>query len=375
LVEYQRRDFKTILNKYKYIDGWFWCRYSVNPYNGCEFSCTYCDSRSHKYHLHPEFGQIVYVKNNVGPMLDSRISRARTLLLDVVGTGGTCDAYQPAEAVFGNTREVLGVLLKHGYPALVSTKSVLVKRDCELFGSVARASWCTVAVTVTTVDEELAGFLEPSAPRPQARLDAIREIKEAEPDVQTGVHLIPVVPFLCDDEESLRSVVSAAKAAKADFVLFGGGMTLRDNQARWYLRELRGRYPELVEEYLEIYEATLSEEKGYEGRYTPRSGYQRRINKRLLEICREAGISPRMKRFIPDDFRRVNYLVAQELMNESWERQMLGKAWTNLYWAGANINNLKESIEGVSERGELGMIRNVNHEVEAKVLNLMGRLG
>ena len=110
MIKYVPRDFKSILNKYKFIDSWFWCRYSINPYNGCEFACTYCDSRSHKYHLQPEFDQLIYVKNDVGTMLDDRLRRARTLLPDVVAMSGTCDAYQPAEASYQNTRQCLGAI-------------------------------------------------------------------------------------------------------------------------------------------------------------------------------------------------------------------------------------------------------------------------
>jgi len=110
MTRYIPKDFKTILNKYRFVDSWFWCRYSINPYNGCEFACTYCDSRSHKYHLHSEFDHLVYIKSNIGAILENRLRRARTLLPDVVAIGGTCDAYQPAEETYKNTRQCLEVL-------------------------------------------------------------------------------------------------------------------------------------------------------------------------------------------------------------------------------------------------------------------------
>ena len=65
MIKYVLKDYKTIFNKYKFIDSWFWCRYSINPYNGCQFAGTYCDSRSHKYHLHPEFDHLIYIKGNI----------------------------------------------------------------------------------------------------------------------------------------------------------------------------------------------------------------------------------------------------------------------------------------------------------------------
>ena len=155
VVRYEKKEFKSILNKYKFIDNWFWCRYTLNPYNGCEHACTYCDSRSHKYHLHPEFDQVIIVKNNVGEMLDKRLTRARTLLPDAVAMSGSCDPYQPAEEKFGNTRECLEVLAKHKYPVQIGTKASIVTRDIPLFEQIAENNWCTVCITITTTDNEM----------------------------------------------------------------------------------------------------------------------------------------------------------------------------------------------------------------------------
>jgi len=187
MVKYIPKDFKTILNKYRFIDSWFWCRYSINPYNGCEFACTYCDSRSHKYHLQPEFDHLIYVKNNVGPMLERRLSRARTLLPDVVAIGGTCDAYQPAEEIYNNTQQCLEVLLKYHYPVIISTKSTLILRDSDILCQIAEDTWCTVGITVTTCDEGLARFLEPGAPSPKERLERGQgDKKKASQDTNRG---------------------------------------------------------------------------------------------------------------------------------------------------------------------------------------------
>lgn len=61
-VAYEEKEVKSVLNKHKFIDSCFWDRYSVNPYQGCEHNCTYCDARSHIYNLHPEFEHIIHVK-------------------------------------------------------------------------------------------------------------------------------------------------------------------------------------------------------------------------------------------------------------------------------------------------------------------------
>ncbi|MDY6911206.1 MAG: radical SAM protein [Chloroflexota bacterium] len=367
-VEYIYKDFKSILNKMKFIDNWFWCRYTLNPYNGCEFACTYCDSRSHKYHLHPDFDQQILVKINVSEMLDNRLRRARTLLPDVVAIGGTCDSYQPAEAEFHNTRKCLEVLLKHHYPVFLSTKSTLVLSDLDLLVQIADDTCCTVAVTVTTTDSEMARFLEPNAPDPASRLEVIRTIKSRAPQIQVGVNLIPIVPFLTDSEESIEAVVWRTKESGADFILFGGGMTMRDNQASWFLSKLSERFPHMIERYEQLYQGKYSTDAGYTGRYEPTGSFYSRINNHILAMCKKHEINFRIKRFIPDDFRRWNYTIAEILLDESYLMMIQGKPSTILFWAGQNIQNLTESIVDVAARGELRTIRNVGPALEQRIL-------
>lgn len=67
----------------------------------------------------------------------------------------------------------------------------------------------------------------------------------------------------------------------------------------------------------------------------------------------------------------IGYLIAQKLLDEAYVSQMLGKPWTNTFWAGQNINNLKESIQDIAARGELQKIRNVNPSIEESLLDLL----
>ena len=304
-------------------------------------------------------------------MLDNRLGRARTLLPDVVGIGGTCDAYQPAENKYKNTRAVLEVLLKHRYPVFISTKSLLILRDLDLLSQIAKDSWCTVGITITTLDEGTTNFLEPKAPNPDERLATVHEIKKKCPEMQVGVHFIPIVPFLCDNDENLERVVRSTKDAGADFILFGGGMTMRDNQALWFLKRLQGEFPHLVHKYEDLYKFEYKPDKDYNGQYEPKKSYLKSVHKKLFALCEKYKIDFRIKRYIPEDYRKYSYIVAQNLLNGSYLAQMLGKSWWNTFWAGQNINNLKEDIREVAKRGELDKIRNVNKEVEKLVLEFL----
>jgi DNA repair photolyase len=365
-IKYEKKKFKSILNTFKFIDSWFWCKYSLNPYNGCEFACTYCDSRSHKYHLHSDFDQTVIVKENVKEMLDNRLSRARTLLPDIVAISGSCDPYQNAEKKFENTRQCLEVLVKHNYPVNISTKSTFVTRDIELLSTIGKYAWCAVSITITTNDDKLSGFLEPNAPVPAKRFETIKELKKNK-YLQVGVNLMPIVPFLYDSEENLEELIRLSKDAGADYILFGPGMTMRDNQAAWFFKRLNDEYPDLVEKYLKLYNAELTPENEYKGSYGPSKSYSKKITKKILELCEKYDLSYRMKRFIPDDFRKLNYMISEEFLNEAYVLQFTGKPWTNLFWAGQNIQNLKVSIAEIANRNDLQSIRNVNDSLEKRI--------
>jgi DNA repair photolyase len=195
----------------------------------------------------------------------------------------------------------------------------------DILSRIAEDTWCAIGVTITTLDRKLAGFLEPRAPSPEKRLNVIKEIKQRRPEIQAGVNFIPIVPFLGDDERNMREVVLGAKMVGADFVLFGAGMTLRDNQASWFMRRLSDEFPHLVEEYDELYQAKYSPSEGYSGRYEPSKTYLKRIHRKMLELCERHQLAFRIKRYIPEDFRKQNYLVAQKLLDESYLCQLLGR--------------------------------------------------
>jgi len=374
MPRYIEKEYRSIINKMKFIDSWFWCRYTLNPYQGCEHDCIYCDARSHRYYLHPDFEETVYVKKNAAHMLDLRISRARTLLPDVVATGGVCDCYQPAEKEFRNTRQILKVLAKHRWPVHIGTKSPLVLRDLDILSRIACDTWATVSFTITTTDEEVGRFLEPQVVPAEERFRAIERIKEHDENIKAGLTFMPIVPFLEDHQENIESVIRRAKEAGADYVLFSPGMTMRDNQALWFMKRLSKDYPELVAKYEDIYRFGYSK-TDYTGSYTPKKSYMKRVGSRVLRTLERYAMPSRIKRFIPDDFRKMNYIIAGKLLEQAYQLQLAGRAWTNVHWAGMNIQNLKEAIEDVAARGELREIGNVDPEIEAFISDELGSSG
>ncbi len=164
-----------------------------------------------------------------------------------------------------------------------------------------------------------------------------------------------------------------AKEIKADYVIFSAGMTMRNNQAIWFLKRLSKEFPELIPKYEDIYQFTYMSDQ-YNGTYAPKKSYFRKITKKVLEEINKYKIPYRIKRFIPNDYRRINYIISEKLLNQAYDLQIEGKAYSNTHWAGQNIQNLKESIVEVAERDELRGIRNVNREIESFVYEEIDRI-
>ncbi|MHA1266031.1 MAG: radical SAM protein [Candidatus Helarchaeota archaeon] len=362
MVSYKLREFKTIINKLKYIDSWWYIRYTINPYQNCEHRCVYCDARSERYHLTEDFEQVIIVKQNVKEQLDLRLRRARTFLPDITAMGGVNDAYQPAEAKYKNTRQILEVLLKHRYPVSISTKSTLILRDLDLFQKIADKTWCELSFTITTLDEEISNFLEPRAASPEARFAALEQIKQDHPVIHTGVNFMPIIPFLTDSEENLEAIVRNAHERQVDRISFAG-LTLRDRQAAYFLQKLKEKYPHFIEKIHQL----------YKGNYVPvDKEYLFRISKKMVHLCRKYSMSYRVKRWIPSDFRRVNYLVAQDLADEAYNIQITkGRGYQHKLWAANHINNLKESIVDLALKGELERIPNVRGKLKEEIERLI----
>ena len=95
------------------------------------------------------------------------------------------------------------------------------------------------------------------------------------------------------------------------------------------------------------------------------------INKKMFELCEKYNMPVRMKRFIPDDYRKYNYIIAEKLLNKAYVLQSTGKHWSNIYWAGQNIQNQKESVADIAKRGELRQIRNVGDKIEKMILEVI----
>ena len=225
--------------------------YTLNPYRGCEFGCKYCYARyAHEFMelRDPElFERKIYAKQFRPIAFRAELRRLKKG--DTVWIGTATDPYQPAERRFNVTRQMLEAIAgERSLDIGITTKSDLVARDTALLARIASKNKMRVHMTITTLDERLARLLEPLAPRPALRLEAIAKLTEAGVAVSVLAH--PVMPLINDSEASLDSVCEAAARSGASS-FSAAPLFLQPCAQKVFLPFLEQRFPHLVRRYRE----------------------------------------------------------------------------------------------------------------------------
>ena len=229
---------KQILSRNR-STAWFGTDYTMNLYRGCCHGCIYCDSRSACYGIE-DFGRVRAKENALALLRDELRRKVRP---GIVGMGSMSDPYNPFEGELQLTRHALELLDAYGFGAAIATKGDGITRDIDVLRCMREHVPVLCKVTVTTTDAALAARVEPNAPSPARRMEAVARLAEA--GLFAGVLLMPVLPFLEDNVENVRAVAEAAAEAGARFVYPAFGMTLRDQQREYYYQALEKGFPGL----------------------------------------------------------------------------------------------------------------------------------
>jgi len=255
--------------------------WTLNPYRGCEFGCKYCYARyTHEFMEMwdgRDFERKIYAKVPAPDLLRAELRQAKDKGLPIA-LGTATDPYQPAEKQFEITRRMLEVFIEfEGLEFSITTKSVLILRDLELLRRVSDRHRFSVHMTVTTTDERLARLLEPKAPPPIRRLEAVKQLSEA--GVRVGVNAMPILPGLNDFDRHLDALARAASAAGARF-LYGNILFLTPSAMKQFMPFLEKEFPRLAKHYRKLYahSAYLN------------GDYKNRITKLLAELRARYGL-------------------------------------------------------------------------------------
>lgn len=247
-VEYFTLQAKSLLNRCvsKRQMPFTW---TINPYRGCEFGCRYCYARyTHEFmemRDSLDFERKIYVKQQTAWLLRQELGKVKPG--EEIAIGTATDPYQPTERRFEITRSILQEMAQHrGLEIGIVTKSDMVVRDIDVLRDVAKHNSLFINLTVTTVNTKLARLLEPRAPRPDLRLQALSTLAQA--GLSAGVICAPVLPGITDSPAALEKLVRAAKEAGGKYI-YANALFLKPCSANVFLPFLEKEFPQLVLEY------------------------------------------------------------------------------------------------------------------------------
>lgn len=241
---------KTIVSGYKENPHWFGINYGMNIYKGCCHGCIYCDSRSNCYQI-IEFDR-VRIKENSTEIIKKELKSKKTK--GVVGTGAMSDPYNPFEEKFMLTREALKVVDENRFGISIATKSDLITRDIDILKRVQSHSPTIIKITITTYDDNLCKKIESNVCPTSKRFKALKKLSDN--GIYAGVLLMPILPFINDNEDNIKNIIKKAYQSGAKFVFtYGLGVTLRQNQREYYFEQLRKIFPyeNLDKKYIKVY--------------------------------------------------------------------------------------------------------------------------
>jgi DNA repair photolyase len=277
---------------------------SINPYRGCEHGCIYCFARpTHAYlGLSPglDFEAKLFAKPNAPELLERELS-SPGYVPRMIAIGTNTDPYQPIERRYELMRRILEVLERAGHPVGIVTKSALITRDIDVLARLAGRNLVKVAISVTTLDSKLARTMEPRAPTPSRRLEALRQLAAA--GIPTSALVAPIIPAINDaDIERILDAVASTGAQGAGYVLLRLPLEVRDLFHEW----LTANFPDRCEHVFSLIRQ-MRGGKDYDSTFGTRmkgeGPYAWMIGRRFEKACARLSLNVQKVELTTEHFR------------------------------------------------------------------------
>jgi len=254
-MQYKQIRVDTVINKITKKDKLFNGDYTVDSYQNCEYGCRYCDS---------SFDKTIYIKNNAPEVFKKEIKQIQNGTIII---GSVHDPYQKAEEKYKLTRQIIKIIKENGLSCHILTKSNLVLRDMDLISQIKESR---VTVSITSQKPEIYQVFEKNVPKPDVRFKTIETL--ANHGINTGLALIPVLPYLVEPE--LEEIIKKAKQYKAGYLLYKH-LELKGDQKQIFFNVLQKNLPNILNLYRKLYGENFS----------PDEKYISNINKKIFELC------------------------------------------------------------------------------------------
>jgi len=351
-LEFREVQARKVVNIHKHVDGpWFWGKYTAHPYIGCRSGCEFCYSRGGRYlgRRDPDtFDSVIQVKVNAVELLRKELA---PLEREIIACG---DWQQPAENRYQLSRRMLEVIREFDFPLFIVERSPLLERDVDLLADINRQSWVGLIFSISNLDPLLKRAFEPRSPGVKRRLQAMEKLAAA--GIRVGTSMMPIIPFLGDDDGHLDETVRATKDHGGSFIL-AGGMTMEGIQAERTISVVGRIAPELESRWRDLYDWR----PGAKPSYSPQRAYSARLGLRIRELCAKHGLLDRMPRYIAPGPLAINKRIAERLFLKTYDLELQGAndyriwAYRKAAWT---VDEYPQNISDLyREQGKIGLIQ------------------
>jgi len=349
-IPYQTR---SILNKHKRPDHWFWTRYTAYPYIGCQHGCEFCYCREKKYAPYEEiddFPYVIKIKENAPSLLRKALGKVPK---DIIAVGD----YQPVEKKYEISRKMLQVCLGLDFPVFILERSPLVLRDLNLIQEINQRTHVSVVFSVIHTAQsphaDRISTLERLAPEPTLRFKSME--KFALKGIQTGICFMPILPGLCDTRENIEHVIKQCADHGGQFVL-AAPLTMADQQKIYFFSYLKEHDIGLYKTYLQLYPPKS---------YGPVGNSWIETALLVREMCEKYGIRDRMPRPIFTGEKRALNKKAVEYLADKLYTMELERAPDYKMWpfrkAAWSVEDLAQDIGLVYARMGMNGLEKIQH--------------
>jgi len=161
--------------------------YQVDLYVGREHYCYYCYALNQS---ETDWTKEILIYKDITGSLSGELEKISP---QTIYMGWQTNPYQPCEAEYRQTRQVLELLLEKGFSVSILTKSDLILRDIDVLEKMDNAS---VSVSVAFNDNSIRQQFEANTIDTEDRITALRKLRKA--DIKTSALICPVIPYITD---------------------------------------------------------------------------------------------------------------------------------------------------------------------------------
>lgn len=278
---------------------------SINPYRGCEHGCIYCYARPYHEYLGYssglDFESKIVVKYDAAELLKKELS-SQKWKPQVIAMSGVTDVYQPIERELEITRGCLEVLAEFRNPVGLITKNHLITRDIDVLCELNDFNCVSVLISITTLDSDLAGVMEPRTSRPNRRLEAIRKLADA--GIPVGVMVAPIIPGLTDHEcAKILEKASAAGASFAGYTVLRLPYKVKDLFTDWLEQHYPHRKKKVLHKIMDIRDGKLNSYQ-WKTRMKGKGNFSKQIADLFAVQTKKLGLNERKRGLTTEHFVR-----------------------------------------------------------------------